>query len=149
MLNNPMAGPAFIVALANALEPERRPGAYVRPPPTGGAQISVRLGESLLAQLDVIGRRTGWTRVQVLTALIERGLFGLYDLLSDAAGEAILDSITNELAPVMHNESLLLQEFKRIALRNCGQVAPGLRCWARAMAMSCMSPSRGARTVFV
>lgn len=130
MRNNPFAGPAHVVALANSLERERRPGAYARPPVTGGNQISVRLGEALLTHLDIIGKASGWTRVQVLTALIERGLFDLYDLLSDEVGESIMDSLTNELVPTMHGESSLLRAAKGIAREVVGDsctLSPGTR----------------------
>jgi hypothetical protein len=125
-----MSGPAHIVALANALDRERRPDAYARPPPTGGDQISVRLGTALLAHLDVIGQASGWTRVQVLTALIDRGLFDLYANLSDETGEAIMEKLENELVPTMQDESLLLREMKRIAREEAGDgctLLPGPR----------------------
>jgi hypothetical protein len=128
--NNPMSGPAHIVALANALERERRPNAYVRPPPTGGDQISVRLGTALLAHMDVIGQASGWTRVQVLTALIDRGLFDLYANLSDETGEAIMEKLANALVPTMQDESLLLCEVKRVAREEAGDgctLSPGPR----------------------
>lgn len=130
MQNNPLSGPAHIVALANALERDRRPGAYARPPATGGDQISVRLGESLLAHLDILGKAADWTRVQILTALIERGLFDLYDLLSDEVGESIMESLANELVPAMHNDSPLTREAKRITREVAGEgctVSPGNR----------------------
>jgi hypothetical protein len=130
MQNNPMSGPAHIVALANSLERERRPNAYVRPPPTGGDQISVRLGSALLAHMDVLGKASGWTRVQVLTALIDRGLFDLYANLSDEIGEAIMKKLANELVPTMHDESLLLREVKRVAREEAGDgctLSPGPR----------------------
>jgi hypothetical protein len=125
-----MSGPAHVVALANALERDRRPHAYIRPPPTGGNQISVRLGEALLAHLDAIGRASGWTRVQVLTALIDRGLFDLYDALSDETGESIMESLARELVPIMQDESLLAGAAKRAAREAVGDgctLSPGGR----------------------
>ena len=65
----------------------------------------MRLGESLLAHLDILGKAADWTRVQILTALIERGLFDLYDSLSDEVGESIMENIANELVPAKHNDS--------------------------------------------
>ena len=114
MQNNPLAGPHHVLALANALERERRPGAYVKPPSTGGEQISVRLSETLLAHFDVLGKAAGWTRVQVLTALVERGLFDLYEVLSDETGESIMESLAGQIVPTMHNESALLRAAKRV-----------------------------------
>lgn len=101
MRNNRLAGPDHVAALLNALQRNRRPGAYARPPATGGDQISMRLSESLLAHLDVLGKASGWTRVQVLTALIERGLFDLYEVLDDDIGESIMENLANELVPTM------------------------------------------------
>jgi len=54
-----------------------------------------------LAQLDVIAKRAEWTRAQVLTALIERGLFDLYHRLSDDVGELIMEQLTHILVPTM------------------------------------------------
>lgn len=121
MLNNPFAGPAHVVALANSLDRERRPGAYTRPPPTGGAQISVRLADHLMTHLDILGQRSGWTRIQVLTALLERGLFDLYDQLSDETGEALMDDLTNQLVPTMQGESGLTRLARRVAREVVGE----------------------------
>jgi len=96
--NNPLAGPDHVGVLKTALEQQ---GGYLRPPSTGGDQISIRLSESLLAQLDVIAKRAEWTRAQVLTALIERGLFDLYHRLSDDVGELIMEQLTHILVPTM------------------------------------------------
>lgn len=130
MLNNPFAGPAHVVALANALEQDRRPGAYIRPPSTGGEQVSVRLNDTLVTHLELLSKAAGWTRVQVMTALIERGLFDLYDLLSNEAGEAVMQNLADELVPVMHSESKLLIAAKQIAREVAGSgatVAPAHR----------------------
>lgn len=122
MRDNPFSGPAHHVALRNALEREHRPGAYLQPPPTGGAQISTRLSEPLLTHLDVVGKAAGWTRVQVLTALIERGLFDLYEILSDETGEAIMNSLANQVVPTMQADSSLTSEAKRLAREVVGDV---------------------------
>jgi len=130
MYNNPFAGPAHHVALANALERERRPEAYTQPPVTGGAQISVRLSETLLVHLDMIGRKSGWTRVQVLTAMIERGLFDLYQILSDEVGHEIIDSMMSQLVPVMQNDSELSREVSRLVREVVGDtctISPSYR----------------------
>ena len=116
MQNNPMSGgPHHLVALANAIERDRRPEAYARPPSTGGDQISVRLSETLLAHLDALGNASDWTRVQVLTALVERGLFEIYELLNNETGDAIMERLANEIAPTIYSESLLLRQAKAVA----------------------------------
>ena len=116
MQNNPMSGgPDHLLVLANAIDRDRRPEAYARPPSTGGDQISVRFSEKLLAHLDVLGNASGWTRVQVLTALVERGLFEIYELLRNETGDAIMEQLANEIAPTIHSESLLLRQAKAVA----------------------------------
>ncbi len=123
MRNNPFAGPAHHAALANAVERDRRAGSYMRPPPTGGEQISVRLPERLTLHLAMLAEASGWTRVQVLTALLERGMFDLYDLLSNEAGDQLMQKFVEQLPPVMHSESSLLQTAKTLAIEVAGTAA--------------------------
>jgi hypothetical protein len=131
MHDNPFAGPAHHVALVNAIERDRRPpGSYVRPPPTGGEQISVRLSERLTKHLEVLSEESGWTRVQVLTALLERGMFDLYDLLSDDTGERLMQHFGGQLPPVMHSQSALLAQALKVARDVAGaavSLSPGNR----------------------
>src|SRR5258708_10349802 len=119
MQNNPLAGPAYVVALVHALSEHRRPGAFVTPPPTGGEQISVRLGDNVMVHLDVLAKKSGWTRAQVLAAIVSRGLFDLYEFINDETGEAIMQEIANELVPMMHTES----EFARLAQKAAKEIA--------------------------
>lgn len=131
MNDNPFAGPAHHVALSNAIERDRRPpGTYTRPPPTGGEQISVRLSERLTKHLEVLSEASGWTRVQVLTALLERGMFDVYDLLSDDTGARLMENFIDQLPPVMHAQSTLLRQTILLAREVAGPAAspsPGQR----------------------
>lgn len=89
--NNLMAGgPDFVELLKNVLE--GRVAGFGRPPATGGTQISFRLGEDRLMLLDKLSERSGWNRTQVIDALIDSGLFALFDRLSSSAAEEIRDS---------------------------------------------------------
>lgn len=94
--NNPMAGgPDFIELLKNALE--GRVAGFARPPATGGTQVSLRFREDRLLLLDTLAERGGWNRTQVIDALIDKGLYVLFDLLTAGAAEEIMDSHTKVL----------------------------------------------------
>ena len=54
---NPMAGPAYVVALRNALE--GRSNEYTTPPRTGGTQISTRFDEFVLNHIEAIVEECG------------------------------------------------------------------------------------------
>ena len=62
-----------------------------RPPATGGVPISFRLEEDRLAMLDILSKRSGWNRTQVIVALIEYGLFELFEALPDSLSSEIID----------------------------------------------------------
>jgi hypothetical protein len=115
MRNNPFAGaPAHVDVLARKLMRDERPGVYSKPPSTGGKQLSIRLGDDLITHLEVIADESKWNRAEVLTALIERGLFDLYGLINDKAGDNIMEKIAHKLVPAMFDESHLLEEAKRL-----------------------------------
>ena len=95
---NPFSGPAHIMALCNALETQRRPGIR-NPPRTSGTQISSRLDENILNHLDVIVKQSGWTRTEVLYALVQRGLFDLYFFAEDETVEKIVQVVMNKTPP--------------------------------------------------
>src|SRR5713226_9008100 len=94
---NPMAGPAYVIALRNALE--NRTTEYTPPPRTGGTQISTRLDDFLFNHVQAIVEECGWNRAEVLYALIQRGLFDLYEFASPEVVERIVQKIVGKMAP--------------------------------------------------
>jgi hypothetical protein len=94
---NPMAGPAYVVALQNALE--KKVTEYHTPPRTGGTQISTRFDEFVLNHVDAIVDECDWNRAEVLYALVQRGLFDLYAFLDPAITERIVEKTVAKLAP--------------------------------------------------
>src|SRR5579863_10251911 len=97
--SNPMSGPAYVIALRNTLEASKRPTEYKTPPRTGGTQISTRLDEFLLNHVDAIVEECGWNREEVLYALVQRGLFDLYEFVSPEIVEKIVQKIVAKMAP--------------------------------------------------
>lgn len=94
---NPMAGgPDFVEILRNALEPVKN-ATYIRPPFTGGNQVSVRLAQDRIALLDRLSDRSGWNRNQIIDALIDKGLLILFNTLSDATADEIMDAHARNL----------------------------------------------------
>jgi hypothetical protein len=88
--SNPMAGgPDYIKILCGALK--QRASTYSRPPATGGTQFSLRLREDRLALLERLVERSGWNRNQIVDALIDNGLFMLFDELSNATADEIME----------------------------------------------------------
>jgi hypothetical protein len=95
---NPMSGPAHIIALRNALE--HRPAAeYQSPPRTGGTQVSVRLDEFIFNHVEAIAAKIEWNRAEVLHALIQRGLFDLYEFCRPEVVDALVQDVMAKLAP--------------------------------------------------
>jgi hypothetical protein len=120
-INNPMSGgPDYAGVLRNALE--NTPGAYAAPPSTGGEQVSIRLPEFTGAMIDAITarcHRPGWNRSQVLNALIDRGLFDLFNLLSDKTARAIMGDIASKIVPTINPYAGMadrLRQFNRFRL---------------------------------
>jgi hypothetical protein len=103
-LNNPFAGgPDFVAAMRNALD--GIPNTYVRPPPSGGEQISIRFPESRMALVKALEQhcqQAGWNRSQIINALFERGLFELFNLLRDNTVETIMNDVVAETAPTVY-----------------------------------------------
>jgi hypothetical protein len=92
-----MAGPAYVIALRNALE--NRITEYTTPPRTGGTQISTRLDDFVFNHVEAIVEECGWNRAEVLYALIQRGLFDLYEFVSPQIVETIVHKIVARMAP--------------------------------------------------
>jgi hypothetical protein len=120
-LNNPMAGgPDYAGVLRNALE--NKPGAYAVPPSTGGEQVSIRLPEFTGALIDAITarcQRPVWNRSQVLNALIDRGLYDLFNLLGDKTAKALVDDIASKTVPKINPFAGMadrLRQFNRFRL---------------------------------
>lgn len=89
--NNPMSGgPDFVELLKNALE--GKVDGFVRPPATGGLQISLRFREDRLILLNQLSERSGWNRTQVVDALIDKGLFALFERLPSGLADEIIQN---------------------------------------------------------
>ena len=88
-------GPDYIKILCGALE--QRASTYSRPPATGGTQFSLRLREDRLALLERLVERSGWNRNQIVDALIDKGLFMLFDELSNASADEIMEDHAEKL----------------------------------------------------
>jgi hypothetical protein len=120
-LRNPMSGgPDYAAVLRNALE--SKPGTYMAPPSSGGEQVSIRLPEhtaAIIAAITARCQRPEWNRSQVLNALIDRGLFDLFNLLSDKAAKDIMSDIESKKAPPFDPYAGVadrLREFNRYRL---------------------------------
>ena len=87
MRTNPMAGPAYIMALCNAVEQNR--AAYCTPPRTGGKQMSVRLDDFLLNHVEALAELASWNRSEVLYAIAHHGIFALYEAAPEIAEKAV------------------------------------------------------------
>ena len=95
---NPMAGPAYVIALRNALE--QRQTEYTTPPRTGGTQISMRLDDFVFNHVEAIVEQSGWNRAEVLYALIQRGLFDLYEFVAPSVVDKIVAKIVAKVVPL-------------------------------------------------
>lgn len=128
---NPMSGIAHIVALKNALE---RNAEYDTPPRTGGTQVSIRLDEFLYNHVETIVDRARWNRGEVLTSLIQRGLFDLYEICTPATVDTLVQDIVKKLpleqpavtAFVIENEAeaddLLRNLFEKPGRRSMSEI---------------------------
>jgi hypothetical protein len=93
-----MSGPAYVISLRNALE-QRPASEYQSPPRTGGTQVSIRLDEFSFNHVEAIMAKTGWNRAEVLNALIQRGLFDLYEFCKPEVVDALVKDVVAKLAP--------------------------------------------------
>jgi hypothetical protein len=96
--SNPMSGPAYIISLRNALE-RRPPSEYQSPPRTGGTQVSIRLDEFIFNHIEAVTKQSGWNRAEVLHALIQRGLFDLYEFCKPEIVDNLVQDVVAKLAP--------------------------------------------------
>ena len=94
---NPFSGPAYWVTLKNSLE---KNGENTARPRTGGEQISLRLDNHPLNHINTIAAYAGWNRSEVLTAIIECGLFRLYEHLSEETQNNLVQQIVEGTQPL-------------------------------------------------
>jgi hypothetical protein len=108
---NPIAGgPDFILPLRNALE--KTPNAYSKPPVTGGTQISSRFAEDRLALLDAICEMSDWNRNQVINALVDRGLYELFQQLTNETTNTLMDHVVDKILPTFDSSSSIVREIE-------------------------------------
>ena len=62
-------------------------------PRNGGNQISIRIGFDIMQHIEALQQKSGWTRNDVIFALVQNGLWHFYNMLS---GDKI-DEITKSL----------------------------------------------------
>lgn len=94
-LNNPFAGPDFLTSLCIAIEKNKV--AFMQPPKTGGAVTSLRFPEHLLAYFDAIGAASGWNRNQVIYALLNKGLYDMFNKLESNHAEKIINEVIRQV----------------------------------------------------
>jgi len=94
---NPFAGgPAYVVALKNALEGQTNN--FCEPPRAGGKkQTSIRLDDHISLQIDAISKATGWNQNQILSTFVQHGLFNLYQITDDAVVKKLILDINLNL----------------------------------------------------
>ena len=93
-----MSGPAHVIALRNAIE-KRPVSEYQTPPRSSGTQVSTRLDEFLFNHVEAITARSGWNRAEVLYALVQRGLFDLYEFSNSSVVDILVQDVMRNLAP--------------------------------------------------
>jgi hypothetical protein len=90
--NNPMVGgPNYAQWLALTISPQRPAGLAPAPPASGGEQISIRLRTDRRCLLDALSERSGWSRNQVIEALLDSGLCQFFAHADDAASDSLLE----------------------------------------------------------
>ena len=73
-MDNPMSGaPAYLVCLIENIE-----GRSKLRPKTGGPQHSIRIDPIVWQQISAISNLSDWSKSEIVTALIERGLYDFY-----------------------------------------------------------------------
>ena len=102
-LNNPLlGGPDFVKSLVNAIEVA--PNAYAHPPQASGMATSIRLPKERVAVLDAIADATKgkWTRNDVVNALLDKGLFVLFEQINDGEMSKIMNQAAHQILPPVH-----------------------------------------------
>lgn len=66
-------------------------------PHTGGKQLSFRLDDLTIIKLDEIANRVGWTRSDVMTVLLCKGLHFMYERLDRDTLKSLAESFNNAL----------------------------------------------------
>ena len=61
--------------------------------------MSIRLDEFVFNHVEAIVAKTEWNRAEVLNALIQRGLFDLYEFCKPEAVDALVRDVVAKLAP--------------------------------------------------
>jgi len=79
-MNPLMHDPSYVKILANKIN--NQPTIDLKPV-TGGKQFSVRIDHLSTRYIEAICVESGWTKSDVVAALIQRGLFDLFNRLND------------------------------------------------------------------
>ena len=61
--------------------------------------MSIRLDEFVFNHVEAIAVKAGWNRAEVLNALIQRGLFDLYEFCKPKVVVALVRDVVAKLAP--------------------------------------------------
>jgi hypothetical protein len=79
---NPLSNsPSYIKILANRIN--NHPAIDLKPV-TGGKQFSIRIDDLSTRYIEAICVGSGWTKSDVIAALIQRGLFDLFNRLDNS-----------------------------------------------------------------
>jgi hypothetical protein len=117
-LDNPFAGgPDYLASLANALD--KVPNAYSQPPASGGSQLSLRANDDRIAVLDEVCSQSGWNRSQVISAMIDKGLFLLFHQLTAGTADKIMTTVAHTRVPTLDVPAAsfdLLERFNRFRI---------------------------------
>lgn len=94
---NPFSGPAYWVTLKNSLENN---GKSTARPKAGGDPISMRIDTHPLNHINAIAELAGWNRSEVLTAIIDCGLFVLYQNMDENIQNELVQNVMEKTPPI-------------------------------------------------
>lgn len=95
---NPFATqPSYVSELVKALN-----NAPHMQPRSGGRQFSIRLDTAIAHQVEAIHFLTNWSRSDIVMALIQRGLFDLYEILELKKAKELLKKLNIPLTGFEH-----------------------------------------------